>query len=74
MKKVFFTFAMVLLAVAAQAQLKIHDDGHISLGSLTKNYGLQVRSDGYIYFQSQYSGAGSWATLSLSNNSYQKHW
>ena len=74
MKKVFFTFAMVLLAVAAQAQLKIPDDGHISLGSLTKNYGLQVRSDGYIYFQARYSEGGSWATLSLSNDNYQKHW
>lgn len=74
MKKALFTFALVLLAVAAQAQLKIHDDGHISLGSLTKNHGLQVGPDGYVYFQTQYSDDGSWATLSFSNNNYQKHW
>ncbi len=74
MKKALFTFAIVLLAVAAQAQFKVHDDGQISLGSLTKTFGVQVRSDGYTTFRTQYNTNGSWAILSYSNHNYQKHW
>lgn len=74
MKKALFTFAIVLLTVTAQAQFKVHDDGQISLGSLTKTFGVQVRSDGYTTFRTQYNTNGSWAILSFSNHSYQKHW
>lgn len=74
MKKVLLTLVIVMLAVAVQAQIKVHDDGQVSLGNLTKNYGLQVRSDGYTFFRTQYSTSWSWATLSQSNDSVQKHW
>ena len=74
MKKALLTMAVVLLAIVAPAQIKVHDDGQISLGSLDKTYGVQVRSDGYTTFRTQYSTSGSWATLSYSRHNYQKHW
>ena len=54
MKKVLFTFALVLLAVAAQAQnsaIKVHSDGHISLQSATTSYGIQISTKGSASFQ-----------------------
>lgn len=48
MKRSFFTLAIVLLAVAAQAQtaFKVHSDGQISLQSATSSYGIQIPSSG----------------------------
>lgn len=46
MKKVLFSFAIVLIALATQAQtaFKIHSDGQISLQSATSSYGIQIPS------------------------------
>lgn len=48
MKKVLFTIAIALLAVAVQAQtaFKVHSDGQISLQSATTSYGIQIPSSG----------------------------
>lgn len=73
MKKLL-TLAIVLLAVAAQAQIKVHDNGHISIGSLTQAFGIQVQPSGYTYFRTQSSEEWSWATLSYANHMKQKHW
>lgn len=32
-------------------QIKIHNDNWISIGSLTKSFGIQVEPNGYTYFQ-----------------------
>ena len=53
MKKALFTFAMVLVTLAAQAQIKVHDNGHVSLGCLTQAFGVQVQPSGYTYFHTQ---------------------
>lgn len=74
MKKTLFTLAIVLLALAAQAQIKVHDNGHVSVGSLTQAYGVQVQPSGYTYFHTQDSTSWGWATLSYANDSVQKHW
>lgn len=74
MKRSFFTLAIVLLAVAAQAQIKVHDNGHVSLGCLTHAFGVQVQPSGYTYFRTQDNTSWSWATLSHANDSVQKHW
>lgn len=74
MKKAIFTLAIVLLALTAQAQFKVHDDGQVSLGSLTQNFGVQVRPNGYTYFQTQYNTIGSWATMAKTKSPGQKHW
>lgn len=74
MKKIFLTLAIVLLSVAAQAQLKIHDDGHVSLACLTKSYGVQAQPGGYTYFHTQSNQQYGWATKSIANVDHQKHW
>ena len=74
MKKTLLTIAIVLLAIAAQAQIKLHNDGQISLASLTKNYGLQVMANGKTFFRSQEYNEYSWVEMSKSNAEKQKHW
>jgi hypothetical protein len=74
MKKVLLTLAIILFAVAAQAQIKLFDDGHVSLGCLTHAYGVQVQPNGYTYFRTQSNAEWSWGTLSYANDSLQKHW
>lgn len=74
MKKALMTLAIVLLAVAAQAQIKVHDDGQVSLGSLNKTYGVQVGPNGYTYFRTQNYANYGWANLSMANAWGQQHW
>lgn len=74
MKKTLLTLALVLLVVAAEAQFKVHDNGHISIGSLTQSYGIQVQPSGYAYFRTRINSEFSWGTLSQANACMQKHW
>lgn len=66
--------AVVLLAIVAPAQIKIHSDGQVSLGSLSNIYGVQCRPSDYTSFQTPNAVDWSWVELSLSNASKQKHW
>ena len=74
MKKVLLTFAIVLLVLAAQAQIKVHNNGHVSLGCLTQNYGVQVQPNGFTYLRTQNTTDYSWANLSMGNKPHQIHW
>lgn len=74
MKKVLLTLAIVLLAVAAQAQIKVHDDNSVSIGCLNNNYGVQINPIGYTYFRTQSNINYGWANLSVANANHQKHW
>ena len=74
MKKALFTMAIVLLAIMAQAQIKVHDDNWVSIGCLNNSFGLQVTPIGYTYFRTQSDKNYSWATLSMANQFGQKHW
>ena len=60
MKKVLFTYAIVLLAVVAQAQtaFKVHSDGQISLQSATTSYGIQIPSSGIMSIEPNVSSYG----------------
>lgn len=54
MKKALFTFAIVLLSVAAQAQtvpFKIHSSGQLSLQGNGMQYGIQIPSSGVASFE-----------------------
>lgn len=53
MKKILLTLAIVLLAVAAQAQtaIKVHDNSQISFQSATTSYGIQIPSTGVASFE-----------------------
>ena len=59
MKKSFITIAIVLLAVAAQAQtaFKVHSDGQISLQSATASYGIQITPSGVMSFEPNVTAA-----------------
>lgn len=74
MKKALFTFAVLLFAVAAQAQIKVHDNNWVSIGCLNGNHGLQVTPGGFTYFRTNDNNNYSWANLSMSNNITQRHW
>ena len=74
MKKALFTTVIVLLALTTQAQFKVHDDGHVSIGSLTKNYGIQVQPNCYTSFRVLNSVANGWQTNSISGLCSMKHW
>lgn len=53
MKKTLLTLVIVLLTVAAQAQIafKVHNNGQISLQSATTSYGVQIPSNGVASFE-----------------------
>lgn len=74
MKKLYLLFVFLLAAITAQAQFKVHDNGHVSIGSLTQATGIQVQPSGYVYFRTQNSSNYGWAESSLANANYQKHW
>lgn len=74
MKKTIITLAIVLLAVTAQAQLKIHSSGHVSLGCLTTASGAQIQPNGYVYFKPQYTSPYTWAQGAISQEAHQKQW
>ncbi|MCR5660362.1 MAG: hypothetical protein K6G25_13690 [Bacteroidales bacterium] len=74
MKKAFMTLTIILFAVAAQAQIKVHDDNWVSIGCLNGDFGLQVTPIGYTYYRTQDSADYSWAVLSMANIDTQKHW
>lgn len=70
----FFYYLSFLFLTDAQAQIKLHNDGQVSLGDLTTEFGVQVQPNGYCGFKTRINTAYSWATLSIANNSNQKHW
>ena len=76
MKKVLFTFAIVLLSVAAQAQMKVQTDGHISLGTLSGswNVGTQVYPSGCVHFNTQDQEDWHWVTVASPNAVKGKCW
>lgn len=75
MKKTLFTLAIVLMSImAAQAQFKMHDDGHISIGSLARDFGIQVQPNRYTYFRAQHNTPYGWVTNSYSNKTTMQNW
>lgn len=73
MKKALLTLAIVLLVVAARAQIKVHDDGQVSLGTLSTSYGVQVKPSDYTSFRSQKTNDWSYVEQSKSTVTNQKH-
>ena len=75
MKKVIFTYAIVLLAVVAQAQtaIKVHSDGQISLQSATTSYGIQIPSSGIMSIEPNVSSYGV-TSMTQARNLLAKAW
>lgn len=59
MKKPFITMALVLFAMAAQAQtsFKIHNSGQLSLQSSTTSYGIQIPTNGVMSIEPNITSA-----------------
>ena len=79
MKKVMcslwlFQILFIFLSVNLNAQIKVHDDNHISIGSLTKGGGLQLTPDGQFYFQPPAQLPYSWLMVTYSLNAYAKNY
>ena len=70
----FLTIILVFTTLLASAQIKVHNDNHISIGSLGKNYGLQVHPNGYTYFANPNSGNNVFTTMSNVSNTVTRSW
>ena len=65
MKRTLFTLSIVLLAVAAQAQIKMHSDSHVSLGTLSGSWdvGTQLYPSGRVFFNTCDTTCWHWVTV-----------
>ncbi len=75
MKKFVLAIALLLLGLAAQAQMKIHDDGHVSLGTLSGawNVGAQFFPRSY-HFNSLNTDPWNWVTIASPSSTTGKCW
>lgn len=74
MKKYILTTIILFSAVVIHAQIKVHSDGHVSLGSLTSTYGIQVYPIGSFSCRTLNNTQYSLANRSKANVDHQKHW
>jgi hypothetical protein len=77
MKKYIYLISIatfVLFSNATQAQIKIHDDNHVSLTSLTKGGGVQIYPNGYTVFQPAVYTSYGWMNLVYAPLSTSKCW
>lgn len=72
--KTFLTFSFLLIVFFANAQIKVHSDGQISIGSLTKQYGIQHQLNGHTTFQRSTNPDYSWITVAQTTNIRSKCW
>jgi hypothetical protein len=71
-KSTIFCILGLLLAWNLDAQIKVHSDNHISLGSLSKDWGVQIQPSGYTYFQPQIFNSYAWMNLTAAPNQWSK--
>jgi len=74
MKNIFILQILFLAGslISVQGQIKIHDDNHISIGSLTKSFGLQVDPYGYTLFEPSIYPPYAWMNLTHAPNAASK--
>lgn len=76
MKKSIITLAIVLLAVAAQAQtaIKVHNTGQISLQSATTSKGIQISAVGAMSIEPKITVAYGLCSQTQTHNVLSKAW
>ncbi len=76
MKKILLTLAIVLLAVAVQAQtaIKVHSTGRISLQSATTSYGIQIPSSGVMSIEPNILSSYGEIEKTIARNPLAKAW
>lgn len=72
MKKILTSSLVFLLALNLSAQIKVHSDNHISLGSLTKTWGIQMQPSGFTYFQPSIYDDYAWLNMTIAQSSVSK--
>jgi len=71
MKKIILTLAITFMATLSYAQIKIHESGHISLGTLTTGEcGVHIKPSHFVWFK---SGAEDHGWAQMSNSDYYPH-
>ncbi len=68
----FLTILVVLITFSMSAQIKVHENNHISLGSLTLGWGVQIQPNGYTYFQPSVFNDYGWMNLTYAPNQWSK--
>lgn len=76
MKKTLITLAIVLLAVVAQAQIKMHGDSHVSIGTLSSSWdtGTQIYPSGRVFFNTSDTTHWHWVTMATPGCPTGKCW
>ena len=76
MKKTLLTLVIVLLAVAAQAQIKMHSDSHVSIGTLSNSWdmGTQLYPSGRVFFNTCDTTRWHWVTMATPGCPTGKCW
>ena len=76
MKKALLTLAVVLLALAAQAQttFKVHNTGQISLQSSTTSFGIQIPASGVMSIEPNITTAGGITSSTKARHMLAKAW
>lgn len=69
-----FTLLFMTMALLSNAQIKVHDNGQVSLGSLNTTDGVQVNTFGQASFRSTLNSPGHWTTMVNSTMVDCKHW
>ena len=72
--RTILTLSILFATICANAQIKVHSDNHISIGSLNKDFGVQINPSGYTYFASRLNNDYTWVTLANANNNTTKCW
>lgn len=75
LNKSIFVLLLMTMALLSNAQIKVHSNNHISIGSLTKHYGIQVHPNGsYTCIESSADSDWGWVSMSLTSKNYSKCW
>lgn len=72
--KFYLTITLFLTAFITNAQIKVHSDGQVSLGSLTTTYGVQIQPNGCTSFKRSTNPDWSWITIAQTLNPKSKCW
>ena len=72
--KSLFTLLFMITVLLTNAQIKVHNNGQVSLGSLNTTNGVQVNTNGQTCFHSTLNTPNHWTTLVLSTMVNCKHW
>jgi len=72
MKRVILISMLLVSVGPGFGQIKVHSDRHISLGSLTKDWGVQIQPSGYTCFQPSIFNNYGWNNGTVAQTDYTK--